>query len=85
VIDVFPRVDNILGFVKPYRVPYIVRAEWEGCVYISDLDERHKLKELVDGSTKFISTLPWVVSSDNDGKGPFEANQAPYFMIVHDG
>ncbi|KAF9773459.1 hypothetical protein IL306_008715 [Fusarium sp. DS 682] len=86
VTDISPRVENILGFVEPYRDPYGVRAEWEGAVCISDPDETSKLKELVDSSTKFIRMLPWAVPGDNDGKGPFEANrfQAPDFTIVHE-
>lgn len=85
VTDISPRVENILGFVEPYRDPYGVRAEWEGAVCISDPDETRKLKALVDCSTKFIRTLPWAVPDDNDGKGPFEASlfQAPDFAIVH--
>jgi dipeptidyl-peptidase III len=85
VTDISPRVENILGFVEPYRDPYGVRAEWEGAVCISDLDETRKLKALVDGSTKFIRMLPWAVPGENDGKGPFEAGlfQAPDFTIVH--
>ncbi|OQE16185.1 hypothetical protein PENSTE_c025G04286 [Penicillium steckii] len=85
VSDVSPRVENILGFVEPYRDPYGVRAEWEGAVCISDPDETSKLKALVDNSTKFIRMLPWAVPGVNDGKGPFEANlfQAPDFTIVH--
>ena len=85
VTDVSPRVENILGFVEPYRDPYGVRAEWEGAVCISDPDETSKLKALVDSSTKFIRMLPSAVPGENDGKGPFEASlfQAPDFTIVH--
>ncbi|KAK2608595.1 hypothetical protein QQS21_002821 [Conoideocrella luteorostrata] len=85
VADISPRVETILGFVEPYRDPYGVRAEWEGVVCISDPDETHKLKALVDRSTEFIRMLPWAVPGDNDGKGPFEADlfQAPDFTIVH--
>ena len=59
VTDISPRVENILGFVEPYRDPYGVRAEWEGAVCIFDPDETSKLSALVDGSTKFIRMLPW--------------------------
>ena len=85
VTDISPRVENILGFVEPYRDPYGVRAEWEGVVCISDPGETSKLKALVDDSTKFIRMLPWAVPGENDGKGPFEASlfQAPDFTIVH--
>lgn len=87
VTDISPRVENILGFVEPYRDPYGVRAEWEGVVCISDPDETRKLKALVDCSTKPIRMLPWAVPGKNDGKGPFEASlfQAPHFTIVHCG
>lgn len=85
VADISPTVENILGFVEPYRDPYGVRAEWEGAVCISDPNETSKLKGLVDGSTKFIRMLPWAVPGENDGKGPFEASlfEAPAFSIVH--
>lgn len=85
VTDISPRVENILGFVEPYRDPYGVRGEWEGAVCISDPDVTSKLKALVDGSTKFIRMLPWAVPGENDGKGPLEASlfQAPDFAIVH--
>lgn len=56
--DISPRVENILGFVEPYRDPYDVRAEWEGAACISDPDETSKLKALVDNPTKFIRRLP---------------------------
>lgn len=83
--DISPRVENILGFVEPYRDLYGVRGECEGAVCISDLDVTRKLKALVDGSTKFIHMLPWAVPDENDGKGPFEASlfQAHDFTIVH--
>lgn len=85
VTNISPRVENILGFVEPYRDPYGVRAEWEGAVCISDPDVTSKLKALVDGSPKFIRMLPWAVPGENDGKGPLEASlfKAPDFTIVH--
>ncbi|KAK0747420.1 dipeptidyl peptidase III [Apiosordaria backusii] len=85
VTDLSPRVENIFGFVEPYRDPYGVRAEWEGIVSISDPDETRKLAGLVSASAKVISLLPWAVADENDGKGPFEASlfQAPDFAIVH--
>lgn len=30
--DISPRVENILGFVEPYRDHYGVRTQWEGAV-----------------------------------------------------
>ncbi|KAL9103559.1 MAG: hypothetical protein Q9163_001397 [Psora crenata] len=39
VTVISPRLENILGFVEPYRDPYGVRAEWEGAVRISDPGE----------------------------------------------
>lgn len=85
VSDISPRIENILGFVEPYRDPYGVRAEWEGAICISDPEETRKLRGLIDGSTKFIRMLPWAVPGENDGKGPFEASlfQAPDFTVVH--
>ena len=85
VADISPRVDNILGFVEPYRDPYGVRGEWEGAVCISGPDLTSMMKALVDGSAKFIRMLPWAVPGENDGKGPLEASpfQAPDFTIVH--
>ena len=85
VSDISPRVENILGFVEPYRDPYGVRAEWEGVVCISDPGETDQLRTLVDDSTRFIRMLPWAVSGENDGKGPFEASlfQGPDFTMVH--
>lgn len=87
VTDISSRVENILGFVEPYRDSYGVRAEWEGAVCISDPDEASELMALVDGSTALIRTLPWADLYNNDGKGPFEANLflAADFAIVHCG
>ncbi|KAL9049312.1 MAG: hypothetical protein Q9162_007285 [Coniocarpon cinnabarinum] len=73
VADKSPTVENIFGFVEPYRDPYGVRAEFEGLVAIADAQETMRLKSLVDRSSKFIRRLPWAVGTEeNDGKGPFE-------------
>ena len=73
VSDIAPRVENIFGFVEPYRDPFGIRAEWEALVAISDREESRRLQHLVANSTKFIRRLPWADGySENDGKGPFE-------------
>jgi dipeptidyl-peptidase III len=84
VTDISPRVENIFGFVEPYRDPYGVRAKRESAVCISDPDETSKLNTPVSGSTKSIRMLPWAVPGENDVKGPFEASllQAPHFTTV---
>lgn len=71
VKDRAPRVENIFGFVEPYRDPYGTRAEFEGLVAITDADETRLLGKLVDESAKFIRRLPWA-GPENDGKGVFE-------------
>jgi dipeptidyl-peptidase-3 len=72
VKDKAPRVENIFGFVEPYRDPHGVRAEFEGLVAIVDDEETRLLGKLVENSAKFIRRLPWAVDGENDGKGPFE-------------
>lgn len=85
--DKQPRIENIFGFVEPYRDPYGTRAEFEGLVAISDPTETKLLTELVEQSAKFIRRLPWVdgKSSQNDGKGPFEKAlfDPPDFSSIH--
>lgn len=86
VKDVTPRVENIFGFVEPYRDPFGVRAEWEGIVAISDQEETARLQLLVENSAKFIRRLPWAQgSSENDGKGVFEKAlfEPPDFTSIH--
>lgn len=56
--DVAARVENVMGFVEPYRDPAGIRAEWEGVVGIADPDEAASLKRLVDSSTDMIRQLP---------------------------
>lgn len=85
VTDISPRVENMIGFVEPYRDPCGIRAEWEGVICISDLAETEELKQFVDKSTSFIRLLPWAVEGENDGKGPFEKTffEAPDFASIH--
>lgn len=85
ITDKSPRVENIFGFVEPYRDPYGIRAEFEGIVAITDLDETNVLKTLVDKSASFIKKLPWAGGKENDGKGPFEKAlfEPPDFTSVH--
>jgi len=73
VSDKAPRVENIFGFVEPYRDPYGVRSEFEGLVGIADDKETELFAKLIEHSDKFIRQLPWA-SPENNGKGPFEKN-----------
>lgn len=79
------RVENIMGFIEPYRDPAGIRAEWEAMVGIADADEVEMLKMFAKNSTFFICQLPWVVESAENGKGPFEHKlfEAPDFTSVH--
>ncbi|KAL9615522.1 MAG: hypothetical protein Q9167_000035 [Letrouitia subvulpina] len=84
--DTALRVENILGFVEPYRDPSGTRAEFEGLVAISDAGERQLLSRLVEESPEFIKQLPWAQgSSENNGKGPFEKAlfEPPDFSSIH--
>jgi dipeptidyl-peptidase-3 len=84
VRDKAPRVENIFGFVEPYRDPQGIRAEFEAVVAIADDLETALLTKLVDDSAKFIRKLPWA-TPDNDGKGPFEKSlfEPPDFSSIH--
>ncbi|KAK6952017.1 hypothetical protein Daesc_006543 [Daldinia eschscholtzii] len=84
VIDKAPKVENIFGFVEPYRDPAGVRAEFEGLVAIADADETKLLLKLVENSDKFIRRLPWA-STENNGKGLFEKSlfDPPGFSSIH--
>ncbi|KAK4033925.1 dipeptidyl peptidase III [Parachaetomium inaequale] len=84
VRDKGPRVENIFGFVEPYRDPHGIRAEFEGLVAIADDDETRLLAKLVEHSAKFIRRLPWA-TPENDGKGPFEKSlfEPPDFSSIH--
>ena len=84
--DTNPSVENIFGFVEPYRDPYGIRAEFEGLVAISDREETKLLSQLVDKSARFIRRLPWAQgASENSGKGPFEKQlfEPPDFTSIH--
>lgn len=86
VKDLTPSVENIFGFVEPYRDPFGVRAEFEGLVAISHPEETKTLANLASQSAKFIRRLPWAHGwSENDGKGPFEKAlfEAPDFTSIH--
>lgn len=84
VKDVSPSIDNILGFVEPYRVPHGVRAEWEGIVCVADPAETEKMEAFVRKVADFSRLLPWA-SAKNEGKGPFEkaSLEIPNFTIMH--
>lgn len=84
--DTNPSVENIFGFVEPYRDPYGIRAEFEGLVAISDRKETELLSQLVENSSRFIRRLPWADgATENDGKGPFEKalSEPPDFTSIH--
>lgn len=88
VSDKAPKVENILGFVEPYRDPHGTRSEFEGLVAIADAGETAILKRLVDSSDAFIRRLPWCDGcslEDNNGKGPFEKAlfDPPDFASIH--
>lgn len=84
VKDMGPRVENIFGFVEPYRDPHGTRAEFEGLVGIADADETKLFAKLVAHSAKFIRRLPWA-TPENDGRGPFEKSlfEPPDFSSIH--
>ena len=84
VKDKAPRVENIFGFVEPYRDPHGIRAEFEALVAIADDEETKLLAKLVENSAIFIRRLPWA-TSENDGKGPFEKSlfEPPDFSSIH--
>ncbi len=84
VMDKAPRVENIFGFVEPYRDPYGTRAEFEGLVAIADDEETKLLARLVENSSTFIRRLPWA-TLENNGRGPFEKSlfESPDFASIH--
>jgi dipeptidyl-peptidase-3 len=85
VTDVAARVENLIGFIEPYRDPAGIRSEWEAMIGIADPDEKSRLEYFVEMSTAIIRQLPWAVEGVNDGKGPFEKSlfEAPDFTSVH--
>ncbi|KAI0885173.1 dipeptidyl peptidase III [Annulohypoxylon maeteangense] len=84
VADKAPKVENIFGFVEPYRDPAGIRAEFEGLVAIADAEETKLLLKLVENSDKFIQRLPWA-TPENNGKGVFEKSlfEPPDFSSIH--
>ena len=85
--DKTPRVENIFGFVEPYRDPFGARAEFEGFVAITDPKETGALKKLIDQSDKFIRRLPWIdgnIKGDSDAL-PFEKSlfEPPALNSMH--
>ena len=73
ITDKSPRVENIFGFVEPYRDPYGIRAEFEALVAINDPEHTKVLRAVVEQSDDFIRGLPWAQGqTENNGKGPFE-------------
>lgn len=87
VRDKGPRIENIFGFVEPYRDPFGIRAEFEGIVGISDIEETKILRSLIENSDKFIRRLPWIdtIKLESHWKGPFEKTsfEAPDFASIH--
>ncbi|XXH00202.1 hypothetical protein Hte_006544 [Hypoxylon texense] len=85
VTDKAPKIENIFGFVEPYRDPAGIRAEFEGLVAIADAEETKLLSKLVENSDRFIRRLPWA-SPENNGKGVFEKSlfEPPDFSSIHD-
>ena len=86
VADRAPRVENIFGFVEPYRDPQGVLAEWEALVAIPNAEETKLLTKLVQNSKFFIRRLPWAKdATENDGQGPFEKEDfdPPDFASIH--
>ncbi|KAK8085115.1 dipeptidyl-peptidase 3 [Apiospora hydei] len=84
ISDQGPKVENIFGFVEPYRDPYGVRAEFEALVALADPFETKLLTRLVEHSDKFICRLPWAIA-ENSGKGVFEKTlfEPPDFSSIH--
>lgn len=84
VTDKAPKIENIFGFVEPYRDPAGIRAEFEGLVAIADAEETKLLSKLVENSDRFIRRLPWA-SPENNGKGVFEKSlfEPPDFSSIH--
>lgn len=84
ITDKGPKVENIFGFVEPYRDPYGIRSEFEGLVAIADAEETILLSLLVEHSDKFIRRLPWA-SAENNGKGVFEKSlfDPPDISSIH--
>lgn len=86
VQDRYPVVENMIGFVEPYRDPAGIRSEFEGIVGIENPEESKALRALVENSDQFIRCLPWARGcTENNGKGPFEKAtfEPPSFASIH--
>lgn len=71
--DRFPRIEQVFGFVEPYRDPAGIKAEFEGLVGIMDLQETQRVQNLLAKSGSIVRKLPWVLNtSDTEPFGPFE-------------
>jgi dipeptidyl-peptidase III len=83
--DKAPRVEHCMGFLFGYRDPDGVRAEWQAAAGVANSKETSNMNQLVKKSPQFIRALPWAVSGENDGKGPFEPSEltVPDFAIIH--
>jgi dipeptidyl-peptidase-3 len=46
VTDASARVENLIGFIEPYRDPAGIRSEWEAMIGIADPDETSRLSIL---------------------------------------
>ncbi|KAJ2991059.1 hypothetical protein NUW58_g2665 [Xylaria curta] len=84
VQDRAPKVENIFGFVEPYRDPHGIRSEFEGLVAIANKEETELLANLVENSATFIRRLPWA-TPENDGRGLFEKSlfEPPDFSSIY--
>jgi hypothetical protein len=59
VTDVSARVENILGFIEPYRDPVGIPSEWEAMIGgIADADEILKMKKVRQKLKHLHSTTP---------------------------
>lgn len=57
VTDVSARVENLIGFIEPYRDPAGTRSEWEAMIGIADPEGASRLKRFVESSTTVIRLL----------------------------
>ncbi|CAD6442516.1 8519faed-3d63-42d5-bb05-e7de9257d89d [Sclerotinia trifoliorum] len=85
VTDVSARVENIIGFIEPYRDPAGIRSEWEAMIGIADLDEKSKLKLFVESSTVIIRQLPCALEAlAVCGSIVFEATNLPNYEYIRE-
>jgi dipeptidyl-peptidase-3 len=73
-----------MGFLLDYRDLYGLRAEWQAAVGITHSEETSKMRQLVERSPEFTRTLPWAITDEDNGQGPFEPSKldAPGFAII---